>query len=422
MKFKEWLSAKKSIESLEGKSADELAGLHNEFNEVKEQELQKAIDGKASKEDIDSLKSELKKNQNEQYKALNGALKEQGLAIKKFANIHLEAKKGESKEQVIKNYLTENIDQLRQIKNEASKAHLRFTVTKSMSIAGNVTGEIPQSFRESGMNRIQDRPTFVRNWIVNGSVQNTNLITWVEQQSRTGTTGGTAEGASKNEIGFDLVEASVAVKKRTNYIKVTKEMLDDIDFINSEIRNELLILLNLDIDNQLLQGDGTGTNLSGLLTLATTYSAGSFAGTINEANNYDVLRTAINQVFVNNFEPNVIFMNPTDLTAMQLTKGTDGHYTSFPFVSEDGQSILNIPIVWNNGVPAGTFLVMDGTKSTVFDRQAVTIDVGLDGNDFTTNFVTILAEWRGAQRIKGNHIGAFVTGDFTTAKAALETP
>ncbi|MHC5059124.1 MAG: hypothetical protein ACYTKD_31100, partial [Planctomycetota bacterium] len=88
-----------------------------------------------------------------------------------------------------------------------------------------------------------------------------------------------------------------------------------------------------------------------------------------------------------------------------------------------GSTIMgDIPIIANNGVPADTFLVMDGGKPTIFDKQSIRVDVGLDGNDFTNNFVTILAEWRGAQRVKGNDVPALVTGTFTAAKAALETP
>ncbi len=59
--------------------------------------------------------------------------------------------------------------------------------------------------------------------------------------------------------------------------------------------------------------------------------------------------------------------------------------------------------------------------AAVYDKGEIGIDVGLDGNDFTKNTRTILAEWRGAVVVKNNDRTAFVSGTFATDKAALET-
>ena len=292
----------------------------------------------------------------------------------------------------------------------------------TMTIAGNTapTDTIPQPLREAGMNRIADRPNFVAANIVN-STTSLPVIEWVEQVNRDGGAGQTAENAPKNQADFDLQTVSTKVKKTTMFIKVSMEMLEDVDFIESEIRNELMILVGLQVDSQLLIGDGTGTNLTGLDFYATPYSAGTFAGTIDEANNWDVLQTGINQIILANFYPTRIFMNPSDVTSMKLTKGTDGHYVLPPFTSANGLVVDNIPIIWNNGVAQDDFYIFDGMKATVFTRKSMTIDIGLSGDDFTNNRVTILAEWRGALRVKGNDTGAIVTGTFSAAKTALET-
>jgi hypothetical protein len=50
------------------------------------------------------------------------------------------------------------------------------------------------------------------------------------------------------------------------------------------------------------------------------------------------------------------------------------------------------------------------------------IQVGYVNDDFTKNLVTILCEARAAAFVKVNHYGAFVKGNFATAKAALELP
>ena len=186
-----------------------------------------------------------------------------------------------------------------------------------------------------------------------------------------------------------------------------------------EIDQELTELINLRIDDQLLNGSGTTVNLTGIVTNATAWAAGAFAASIPNPTKWDVLRTAINQVRVNLFEPTYIVMHPTDVTSMELSKGTDGHYILPPFASQDGTNVAGIRVVANTGVTIDKFLVGDFTKSGVRFKEGLTINVGYENDDFTKNLVTILAEARLVQRVKSNHYGAFVYGDFSDALDAL---
>ena len=83
-----------SSEDFKGKSAEDMAVLYNEYNEKTRTDLADAIESKATKEDIDSLKAELESNNLEQSKALNSALKEYGVAIKKLTESEKEEKAG----------------------------------------------------------------------------------------------------------------------------------------------------------------------------------------------------------------------------------------------------------------------------------------------------------------------------------------
>ena len=80
------------------------------------------------------------------------------------------------------------------------------------------------------------------------------------------------------------------------------------------------------------------------------------------------------------------------------------------------------PIVENNNVTAGDFVVGDFSKAIIAQKSGIMVEIGLDGNDFTKNMRTILAEWRGQLFIQQNDRTAFVTGTFATTNAALETP
>ena len=318
--------------------------------------------------------------------------------------------------------LKEKSEELKAMK-EKSGASVQITLKAAgtMALSTNVTGQNPQAEREQGITRIVRRNPFILELVNVGTIMS-NVWEWVEQKNADGGSAMTAEGAAKSQADFDLVVASANVKKVTAYIKVTKEMLDDVELMRSEIDQELTELINLKIDDQLLNGTGLTVNLTGITTNATAWAAGAFALSIPAPNKWDVLRTAINQVRVNLFEPTYIVMHPTDVTSMELSKGTDGHYILPPFASQDGTNVAGIRVVANTGVTIDKFLVGDFTKSGVRFKEGLTINVGYENDDFTKNLVTILAEARLVQRVKSNHYGAFVYGDFSDAITALTKP
>lgn len=324
--------------------------------------------------------------------------------------------------ETLKSVLDAKKDELSALKGKSSgSVNFVLKAVGNMALTTNTTGQIPQAEREAGVTRIVRRQPYILDLVNVGTIMS-NLWEWVEQKNQEGGSAMTAEGAKKSQTDFDLVLASASVKKVTAFIKVTKEMLDDVNLLRAEIDQELTELINLRIDDQVLAGVGTGDNLTGIMQNATAWAAGSFALTVPVPNNADVLRVAINQAMVNQFQPNYIVLHPSDATAMDLDKGSDGHYALPPFATIDGRIISGVPVVMNVGQTEGTFLVGDFTKSAVRFKEGLTINVGYENDDFTKNFVTILAEARLVHRVKSNHYGAFIKGTFSAAKNALTKP
>ncbi len=315
--------------------------------------------------------------------------------------------------------LAEKAEDLKAMK-EKSGASVQITLKAAgtMAESTNITGQVPQAQREAGITRIVRRNPFILELVNVGTIMS-NVWEWVEQKNADGGSAMTAEGAAKSQADFDLVVASANVKKVTAYIKITKEMLDDVELMRSEIDQELIELINLKIDEQLLSGSGLTVYLSGIVTTATAWAAGAFALAIPTPTKWDVLRTAINQVRVNLFEPNYIVMHPTDVASMELSKDSTGQYIMPPFAAVDGTIVSGIRVVANTGVTIDKFLVGDFSKYGVRFKEGVTINVGYENDDFTKNLVTILAEARLVGRVKSNHYGAFVYGDFSDAVIAL---
>ena len=419
--FNEFLAGKSiTAEQLKEKSAEELAGLYNEYTNDASQKLHKLVDEKASQTEIDSLKDELSKVRDIQAKELTSRIQELGVQVKKLSE------KGANEVGVlssVRTTLNEKAEDLASLKGDASKK-VSFKVAGTMLGSTNISGgNVPVEQRLPGLDIIPSRSVRLLD-IVSRGTADSNIISWVSQANKDGAAGQTAEGALKNQIDFDLVVNSESLKKTTAYIKVSEEMLTDISFIQSEINNELMREILKAVELQVYSGDGTGNNLNGIVTQASAFAAGTFAGTVDNANVADVLTVAANQIRLAEHDaPNYILLNPSDLTALKLikTSATDKRYVDRLVMVAGEMSLDGIPILETTLVTAGTYLIGDFRMATVFDKGMVDIKVGYENDDFTKNLVTILAEWRGLNIIKTNQASAFVTGTIATDAAALET-
>jgi HK97 family phage major capsid protein len=292
----------------------------------------------------------------------------------------------------------------------------------SMSTANYSGGTVGLSSWDSGFALVARRQPFLRQ-IMNTRAISSKYIAWVEQANRDGGAGQTAEGAAKTQADFDLVEANKVVEKITAYSKVTKEMLADIPFIQGEINNDLRSLVELKLDADLFAGTGTTPAIKGINVYATTFSAPTgLALAIDNANELDALRAAMAQIELAYFSPNYILLHPADLAKIDSLKDSQNNYIAHQAAGQwMFRSFYGIPVISNAGVTQGNFLVGDFTKSNLGIREEINISIGYDQDDFTKNFVTILAEVRAVHYVKSNHTTAFVKGAFSTVKAALET-
>lgn len=416
-------------EAFKAMTAEDQASLYNEMNEANSAAFKALSDDvNATKESIEAAKDDLRKTQTEQLKALNEALKEQGLAIKALSEPKHVGEIGKT----LKDELEANKAKLELLKNgtkgDAMNSRIEFTTKAAgtMLFSTNVSGgNIPVEERIQGLNTVASRQIRLLDLVSRRSTSS-NVVSWVYQANKDGAAGQTTEGAAKNQIDFDLVVANESIKKTTAYIKISTEMLDDIDFIQSEINQELTRELLKAIESGVYSGAGTTNLLRGIRTVASSFAAGSFALAVDNANEVDVLAVAVNQIKIaqeGRYMPNAILMHPTDVTKLKLVKlsSTDKRYVERLMIVGSTLMMDGIPIVETTLVTVGEYLIGAFEAASVYEKEGVRIEIGLDGNDFINNTRTILAEWRGLCLVKNNDRSAFVKGVFATDKAALET-
>jgi HK97 family phage major capsid protein len=159
----------------------------------------------------------------------------------------------------------------------------------------------------------------------------------------------------------------------------------------------------------LLNGDGTGANLSGILDSGnfTAYSRAQTGDT-----NIDTLRRAITQTLISEYMADTIVLNPIDWEGIELTKATDGQYVWTNPALGNAPQIWGKRVVATNSIASGTFLVGAFAQGAqIWDRQQASLMVSLENSDnFVKNMATLLCEERLALTVY--RPTAFVSGSF----------
>lgn len=191
-----------------------------------------------------------------------------------------------------------------------------------------------------------------------------------------------------------------------------RNVLQDVPQLQSTINNELMYGLQLVEDDQILNGDGTGENLTGILQ--TQYVQNYTAP--NEIKS-DSLRKAATLSMLANYPATGYVLHPYDWEQIELQKGTgDGQYMLFNNIAIGARTIAwRLPVVETPAIAQQTFLTgAFGTGAQLYDRMEANIRIAdQHGNFFIQNALAILCEQRLALTVKRPE--SFVIGTFYTA-------
>ena len=383
--------------------------------------ITKQLETKASKNDLDGLNKSIK-DFNSELENQTKSLNEQGKVIQELKEKSFYNEKNNDLKYQIKEKVTDGY--LKDVKNKRAE-RLILKVPTDISISSSITGGlVPQAQRIGGYVEQVSRKPFITDLVTTWSLDSPT-VEWVEETNRQGGASFIAEGASKPQASSDLVVRRANAEKIPVFANATSEMLNRVSFARQFIDRMLRRDILLGIDAQVLSGDGTGNNLTGILENATPFDVsptGAFYQSIQNANKTDVLRVAIDQVDINLYNSNYIVLHPSDATSMDLEKTTEGHYTLPPFVSSSGLLIKGVPVITNIGVTLGEFLVGDFNYSNFGMYEDIEFDLGYINENFIHNIHTVLAEASCVHWVANNHYGAFVSGTFSTAIAAIDKP
>lgn len=232
--------------------------------------------------------------------------------------------------------------------------------------------------------------------------------------------GGELQPKPKSSLAF--TEVNIPIRTIATYVRTSRQVLSDAPMLAGVIDRELAYMLQLEHDAQLLYGDGTGQNMTGLMVDAGVQSVGQIASGTSAgdvpAAMIDKVLEAITAVNVSDYSNvNGIVMHPTDWSVIRSAKASDGHWLTSPFAptGPNPPALWEVPVITTTAINVGDFILGDWQIGAQrYTREGVSIRTSENFNDdFVRNALVILGEFREALGV--SRPLAFRKGSFTVA-------
>lgn len=298
---------------------------------------------------------------------------------------------------------------------QRGKANLevKATITSLTTDAAGSAGDLVQTTRLPGIIAQPDRKLTIRDLLMQGRMDG-NALEYVRETGFTNNADMVAETVKKpqSDIKFDLV--STTAKVIAHYMKASRQILDDASQLQSYIDGRLRYGLAFKEEQQILNGDGTGQNLLGIIPQATAYVRPTGVTPSSETI-IDTLRYAMLQAVLAEYPASGHVLNPIDWASIETLKDSTGQYIIGNPQGAASPTLWRLPVVETQAITAGKFLTGGFSMGAqIFDRWLSRVEVATENeDDFIKNLVTILAEERLALAVYRPE--AFIYGDLKPA-------
>lgn len=398
---------------------EQMKAIQNVVSE-KQKTLEKAIEEKASTAIVEEIKAQLTK-----LSELEEAIKSQGKELEIMGKKKEKEPKVVSFKQAISDLIFENKEEIS--KSREQRKSLSFEIKAvDENLMGNFMFDSPASATHINLtentgiiSRIRKRPLFYLDHVSVGTTTK-DYVNWIEQYDEEGNPIFIAEGQKKPYAKVAHKEVEQKVKQVAVLGKVSERMIEDLPRLITEIQNNLIRRLEIELENGLISGDGIDEELTGITEYASDFDAtvSGLAGIVDEPNEFDVIEAIATQTQVNYGIPTAVFVHPSRVSKMKLTKGDDGHYV-YPIFTIDGNKLSGMNIVPTTAIGQDEFIGGDLSVVQVLFRNSLKVEMWWDGEDFSHNQRTIRVERRVVQYVSANDTNVIIQGNFTDAKAEL---
>lgn len=295
-------------------------------------------------------------------------------------------------------------ERLAELRNRGHNATVTVDEFKAADTTINTSGDalvpILTDYDRTIVKAKRERPV-VADLLGSGTV-NGNAISYFVEGASHGDFTTVAEDALKPQLSFDNPTAETdPIRKIAGWISLTDEFLEDLPFLKTEIDNRLMYKLAMFEEQQLLRGDGLGTNIKGLLTRdGVQVEEAANAGDLADA----LFRATTKISTATDLSADGLVIHPTDYQALRLSKDSNQqYYGGGYFTGQYGNgSMMEQPPVW--GLRTVVSPVVEQGKplvgafrlgGTVYRKGGIRVSATNSHNDdFVNNRVVVRAEER----------------------------
>lgn len=253
---------------------------------------------------------------------------------------------------------------------------------------------VGQPTLQPGVVDIKFRPLTISDLFSQG-VTSTPLIRYLVETAVTNAAGAVAEGNLAPESALSFAPVDEVLHQIKTFLPISDLMLEDWAQAQSYIDARLVLFIKQAEETQLLNGDGAGANLVGLLNrsgLAPSIVKGSGLSAAGD-NSMDAIYRQITQIRTTQFiEPDAIPIDPLGWQNILLSKNSQGaYYASGPFASAEqpalwGKKVAVTPSLSANSAVVGAFT----QGGQIFRKGGITVEASNSHADYFQRGVTAI--------------------------------
>ncbi len=249
-----------------------------------------------------------------------------------------------------------------------------------MTIGNNLTGSVYTSYVDNPFLRSYVNPhlrsVFNIIPVSTGSVSFPRGNTPVGE----GSFGKQTEGSAKPQIDYDVTVVNTALSFIAGYAKVSRQMIDDLPFLQAYLQSSLIEDFQKAEDTYYLNA------------IASSATAGSTSG----ANTAEKFIDYVAQLGALNWTPNLSLTTHAGWAGLLKTKPSDYSVPGGVVIDNSGNvRIVGIPVVPHSQVTADKIYLMDTTKYAIAQQSGLAVrSTEFDQDDFIKNLITFRCEAR----------------------------
>lgn len=250
----------------------------------------------------------------------------------------------------------------------------------TMTIGNNLTGSVYTSYVDNPFMRSFVNPhlrsVFNIIPVSTGSVSFPRGNTPVGE----GSFGKQTEGSAKPQVDYDVTVVNTALSFIAGYAKVSRQMIDDLPFLQAYLSQSLIEDFQKAEDTYYLNA------------IAASATAGSSSG----ANTAEKFIDYLAQLGSLNWTPNLSLTTHAGWAGLLKTKPSDYSIPGGMVIDQNGNvRIAGVPVIPHSLVTSGKIYVMDTSKFAIAQQSGLAVrSTEFDQDDFIKNLITFRAEAR----------------------------